>query len=308
MRNIQSAFVTGATGAVGTALVRTLTECGIRVTVLCRPDSSRMSNLPKHPLLSVCAGDLRKLSEVQVQEHFDAFFHLAWMGTSGPARNDMYLQNENVRCALDAVELAARLGCSVFVGVGSQAEYGRVEGKLTDQTPAFPENGYGIAKLCAGQMSRIACAQKGMEHVWARILSVYGPCDNPNSLVMSVISSLLEGESPRCTLGEQKWDYLYSEDAARALLAMARSSKDGAVYPLGGGQTHLLREYIFKIRDAVNPALSVELGAIPYPAKQVMYLCADLEHLTRDTGFVPQVTFEKGIQKTVEWAKGRQQA
>ena len=33
------------------------------------------------------------------------------------------------------------------------------------------------AKLCAGQMTRIACAQKGIQHVWARILSVYGPYD-----------------------------------------------------------------------------------------------------------------------------------
>lgn len=306
MREIQSAFVTGATGAVGTALVRELTGSGIRVTVLCRPGSSRRGNLPEHPLLSVCECDLAQLADAQAEGAFDAFFHLAWMGTTGPARNDMHLQNENVRCALDAVDLAARLGCSVFVGVGSQAEYGRVEGKLSADTPAFPENGYGIAKLCAGQMTRIACAQKGMAHVWARILSVYGPCDNPNSLVMSVISSLLKGEAPRCTAGEQEWDYLYSGDAARALLAMAQRGKNGAVYPLGGGQTHLLREYILKIRDAVDPALPVELGALPYPDKQVMYLCADLEHLTRDTGFVPQVMFEDGIQKTVEWAKGRQ--
>ena len=38
-----------------------------------------------------------------------------------------------------------------------------------------------------------------------------------------------------------------------------------------------------------------------------MYLCADLEELTRDTGFVPQVPFERGIRETVEWAKGRMQ-
>lgn len=308
MRPIQSAFVTGATGAVGTALVRKLIEFGIRVKVLCRPNSNRADNLPEHDLLSVCTGDLTRLLYVQSEEQFDAFFHLAWMGTSGLARNDMQLQNENIRCALDAVELASRLRCGVFVGVGSQAEYGRVEGKLTDRTPAFPENGYGIAKLCAGQMTRIVCAQKGIEHVWARILSVYGPCDNPNSLVMSVISSLLKGQVPRCTTGEQEWDYLYSGDVASALLAIAQSGKDGAVYPLGGGQTHLLREYILKIRDVVNPALAVEFGAIPYPDKQVMYLCADLENLTRDTGFVPQIKFEDGIKKTVEWVKGQNSA
>lgn len=305
MRSIHSAFVTGATGAVGAALVRELAENGVHVTVLCRPGSKRADNVPRHALVDVCAGDVTRLGDVPAERRCDAFFHLAWMGTTGAARNDMKLQNENVRCALDAVDLAARLGCRVFVGAGSQAEYGRTEGKLSARTPAFPENGYGIAKLCAGQMTRIACRQKGIDHVWARILSVYGPCDNPGSLVMSVASALLRGERPRCTAGEQQWDYLYAQDAARALTAMAERGKNGAVYPLGGGETRRLREYILAIRDAVDPALSVEIGALPYPNGQVMYLCADLEELTRDTGFVPQVPFESGIQKTIEWIRSK---
>ena len=65
----------------------------------------------------------------------------------------MELQNNNVKYALQAVKAAKELGCTRFVGAGSQAEYGRVEGTLTPDTPAFPENGYGIAKLCAGQMT-----------------------------------------------------------------------------------------------------------------------------------------------------------
>lgn len=98
---------------------------------------------------------------VELDDSCDAFFHLAWTGTVGAARNDMFQQNKNVEYALEAVELAASLGCKIFVGAGSQAEYGRVEGKLCADTPVFPENGYGIAKLCAGQMTRIAWCPKG---------------------------------------------------------------------------------------------------------------------------------------------------
>jgi nucleoside-diphosphate-sugar epimerase len=45
------------------------------------------------------------------------------------------------------------------------------------------------------------------------------------------------------------------------------------------------------------------IGALPYRDKQVMYLCADIEDFTKDTGFVPEVSFEEGIKKTVEWCK-----
>ena len=54
----------------------------------------------------------------------------------------MDLQLQNIQYTLDAVRLAKRLGCKVFVGAGSQAEYGRYEGKLDAKVPVFPEKGF----------------------------------------------------------------------------------------------------------------------------------------------------------------------
>ena len=156
----------------------------------------------------------------------------------------MHGQNLNVKYALDAVEAAAKLGCDTFVGAGSQAEYGRFEGALNGSVPAFPENGYGIAKLCAGQMTRILCHQKGMRHIWTRILSIYGPYDGDKTMVMSTIGKLLKGESPSCTKGEQMWDFLYSKDAALAMRLLGEKGVDGKVYCIGGGQARPLKEYI----------------------------------------------------------------
>jgi len=297
------AVITGATGAIGMALIEELLRREIPTLVFCRADSARSSRIPDHPLLKKVNCSLSQMAEFQpnFDERYDVFYHFAWEGTTGEARNDMLLQNRNVRYTLDAVSLAARLGCHTFIGAGSQAEYGRVEGKLTPTTPAFPENGYGMAKLCASQMSRVACEQKGMRHVWARILSVYGPFDGGGSMVMSTIGKLTRGEKPSFTAGEQVWDYLYSGDAANAFIALAEKGRHGAVYCLGSGDPRPLKDYILAIRDAVNPDASLGLGEVPYAPKQVMYLCADISSLREDTGFVPAVTFEEGIRKTVRW-------
>lgn len=139
----------------------------------------------------------------------------------------MALQTQNIRYTLDAVELAKQLGCQVFVGAGSQAEYGRVTGSLSAHTPAFPENGYGIAKLCAGQMSRIACRQQGIRHVWARILSVYGTFEGPNTMVMSSIRTLLRGERPLFTGSEQMWDYLFPKTLPTACILWRKRGLTG---------------------------------------------------------------------------------
>lgn len=300
---MRTAVVTGPTGAVGTALIQKLAAEGVRVYAVVRRESGRIGNLPKDPLVVPVLLDLSQLSELkkQIVEPCDIFYHLGWAGTIGAGRDDVYLQNQNVKYTLDAVRAAKELGCRRFVGAGSQAEYGRVEGLLRPDTPAVPETGYGMAKLCAGQMSRLICEQLEMEHIWVRILSVYGPYDGEKTMIMSAIRAFLKRETPEFTAGEQLWDYLYSKDAALALYLLGEKGVGGKTYCLGSGQARKLAEYITILRDSIHPSLSMKLGAVPYGEKQVMYLCADIASLKKDTGFEPVYTFEKGIRETISW-------
>lgn len=302
---MKRAIIIGATGAIGTALVQELTDREIEVLVLCHKGSERNRRISENALVKRIFCSLEELSTLENSSdlEYDVFYDLAWEGTTGQARNDMFLQNQNVKYALEAVRAAHRFGCRTFIGAGSQAEYGRVEGILRPDTPVSPDNGYGIGKLCAGYMTREFAHQLGMHHIWTRILSVYGPNDGMRSMVMSVISDLLHGETPKCTKGEQKWDYLYSGDAGRAFRLLGERGVDGKTYVIGSGECRSLADYIREIRDAVNPGIEIDFGAIPYANRQVMHLQADISELQRDTGFVPETSYEEGILKTVQWIK-----
>lgn len=303
---MKKAVITGPTGAIGMALIQCLSDNGIDVVAVVRPGSARADRIRESEHVSVVYCDLKELDRLPslIEGGADVFYHFAWDGTFGDSRNNMYLQNNNVKYALDAVDAAYELGCKTFIGAGSQAEYGRFEGDLNASVPAFPENGYGIAKLCAGQMTRIACQQKGIRHIWTRILSIYGPYDGDKTMVSSTIIKLMNSEKPSCTKGEQMWDYLYSKDAARAFMMLADGGVDGRVYCLGGGIARPLKDYINLIRDAVGNDVEIGFGDIPYSDKQVMHLCADIKELTKDTGFTPIYTFEQGIGETVDWWRG----
>lgn len=306
---MKGAVITGATGMLGRALTERLVREGLEVLLLVNPASVRRSGLlSESPLVSVIACGLDDYASFAIQNdgRWDVFYHFAWKGTFGDARNDVRLQEENIRFTLDAVDLAARLGCSRFVGAGSQAEYGRVEGALSSDTPTNPENGYGMAKLAAGRMSRLHCKKRGLQHVWTRILSVYGPEDGKQTMIMSTLGALLEGRAPSLTSCEQYWDYLYRDDAAEALYLVGQKGEDGSVYPVGSGVARPLREYVDVMRNAVNPGAEIGFGRVPYADGQVMHLEANIEELQVDTGFVPRVDFEEGIGRTLEWLKRRQ--
>lgn len=309
-RNIQTAVVTGPTGAIGIALCEKLLRENVTVYAVCRPGSSRIKDLPKAAALHVVECDAKELATLPQKMEgvsVDAFFHFAWAHTIGQGRNDMPAQIENIQSTIDAVRAAKALGCQVFLGAGSQAEYGRVEGLLKSDTPAFPENGYGMAKLCAGQMSRVEAKALDIDHVWVRILSVYGPHDGPMTMISGTIRKLLAGERPALTAGIQRWDYLYAGDAADAFYLAACHGRNGAVYPLGSGRAMPLKDYIIQMRDAIDPALPLGLGEVPYGPLQVMHLQADISALQADTGFAPKTPFAEGIRRTMDWVKREQE-
>ena len=310
MQTNKRIIITGPTGAIGMALIKRCIEEKVYTVAVCHKGSVRIAQIPQNRYVHVVEADLADLGRLDKKElgfaeteNADIFYHFAWEGTTGTSRNDMTLQIKNIQYTIDAVKLAVRLGCDTFIGAGSQAEYGRVEGVLTAETPTFPENGYGMAKLCAGQMSRQLCETLGMRHIWTRILSVYGPYDGQGSMVMSAIRKLMGGERAGFTRGEQMWDYLYSEDAAAAMFLLGKKGIHGRIYVLGSGQVKPLKDYILKIQNAVEKqtgfAGELGFGDIPYGERQVMYLGADITALMRDTGFEPQVSFEAGIERTV---------
>lgn len=301
-RQISSAVVTGCTGVLGSALCRELAENGIKVYAVCRPGSSRIKNIPVHENITVIeldAGDIEKLPGI-LGGGADAFYHLAWGATLGGGRNDVDAQINNISMTISAVHAAKRLGSSVFIGAGSQAEYGRVSEPLRPDTPCFPENAYGMAKLCAGEMSRLECGKLGLDHIWIRVLSIYGCADHENTLVSTVMRDLADGVSPKLTAGEQTWDYLYADDAAEAFRLAAVRGKNGAVYPLGSGKPEKLRDYIETIRRIMHSDIVPGYGSIPYSEKQVMYLAADISSLTDDTGWLPETSFGDGIRKMLK--------
>lgn len=296
---IQKIIVTGATGAVGSAVVRRAVDKGMVVTCIVHQGSKRLGNLPQSDNVHIVECNLQDYRTLSLDGQYDAFIHLSWEKTVGASRDDAEVQTRNIQYTLDAVQLAHRSGCSVFVGAGSQAEYGVQSVDLTPDLAVKPESGYGIAKYAAGKLSAMLCKNLGMRQCWVRILSIYGPNDGENSLISYLIREFKLGNSPQLTKCEQMWDYLYADDAANAILAIAEKGADGKAYPLGSGEGRRLSEYVEDIKNAINPSVEVLYGAKEYYPHQPMYLVANIQAIIKDTGWKPESVFRQRIYELV---------
>ncbi len=303
---MKKVVVTGATGMIGVTLIEYLLSKDIEVLAIIRENSKRRKNLKENKNLKIIECNLENLKNLEIKESkYDVFYHFGWDGTFGNDRNQIEKQELNVEYTLDAVKLAKRLGCNTFIGAGSQAEYGRVDGIINSKTETNPETEYGKAKLLAGIKSRELANSLEIKHIWTRVFSVYGPYDGENTMIMTSIREMLNGMSPDYTLGEQNWNYLYSKDAIEALFLLGEKGINNKVYCIANGKTKKLYEFIEIIKTAINSDIHLNFGKIPYSEKQVMNLSVDITELINDTGFEPKIGFQKGIEETIEWYKNK---
>ena len=303
---MKKVIITGATGMIGVSLINELLSKNIKILAIVRENSKRINNIPKNANIKIIECDLKNLHLLNITENdFDVFYHFAWEGTFGNDRDNKDKQEKNVEYTLDALRLAVKAGCKKFIGAGSQAEYGRYNGVINEETPTNPETEYGKAKLRAKIESQKLAELLGINYIWTRIFSVYGPYDGDNTMIMTSIKEMLNGNSPNYTKGEQNWDYLFSEDLAKMLFILGENGKNKKTYCLASGKTKKLYEYINIIKNIINESIELKLGVIEYTENQVMNLKVDIRKFIKDTGYVPDTSFEKGMQKTINWYKNK---
>lgn len=296
-------LVTGAGGFVGAATVRAALDAGHRVVALVRkPSAGRLAALAGHPHLSVRAADLSDsaavaaaLTETQPQ----VVVHAAWEGVGGALRAGD-IQLDNIRTTVALVDAAIAAGVTRFVGIGSQAEYGRFDRRITEDDLPQPTMLYGAAKLSACHLARQRAREAGVAFAWLRLFSVYGPGDNPNWLIPSCAASLLRGVAPRCTPGTQKWDYLHIDDVAQGVLACATAPQATGVFNLSSGAPVAVRTLIERMRDLAAPGLALRFGDIPFGPDQIMHLEGDNTRLCRATGWAPRIDALDGLASVVD--------
>lgn len=288
--------VTGATSMIGVALIKECINNGDSVLAIVREGTGRMARLPKSDLIRLEYADLDTLNHVQGDgKEYDVFYHFAWAHTSKSERDDALLQEKNIKWCLDAVELANKLGCKKFIGAGSQAEYGRVDGVIDEDTVCNPLIAYGMGKLSAYYLSRKLCDKYDMTHVWGRIFSVYGTNDNSGTMIDYALSAFAKGEVARFSSGEQSWNYLFETDAGIIFHRLGASKEAEGIYCVANPESRKLKEYIFEMAEAAEKSEFVEFDS----TVNALGLNVNMKRTENVIGNLEYVPFKKGIREVM---------
>lgn len=293
-------LVTGASGFVGAAITRAAVAAGDDVVALVRSGGSRLAGIAKSiSLHRVDLSDAPSVADLIGSVRPDIVIHSAWEGVGGALRTDD-IQLENIRTSVALADAAIAAGTRKFIGIGSQAEYGRYDRRIVEDDLPQPTMLYGAAKLAASHLVAQRCREASVAFAWLRLFSVYGPGDNPNWLIPSAAASLVRGSRPRCTEGTQKWDYLHINDVAQGVLSVARNDRANGVFNLSSGEAVAVRTIVEMLRDIAAPGLDLTFGDIPFAPDQIMHLEGDNRRLREATGWEVQISLAQGLRQVVD--------
>lgn len=294
-------LVLGASGFIGSWVVRTLLKWGVHTSVLTRSKSDlwRLAGLQRLHLLTA---DERDWAQAITSLQPAVVVSLDWSGVGGTHRDDE-LQWNNLARQKAVLEAAFEAGARRFVGVGSQAEYGPKNERIAESATTSPRTLYGKAKLAAMEFSREFCESRGMEWAWARVFSVFGPLDNGHWLLPLIADSLLADHDIELTSGEQRWSYLYASDAGTALAGLATHAAASGIYNVGNPLAPKLRDTVELFASHFQTDARLLFGALPLGPNAVIRLEPDVSRL-EELGWSPLVTTNEGLESTAQWLRG----
>lgn len=301
-----SALVTGASGFIGRALVRQLSNNGVRVTALARPSSRLPENLE---VLRTESYDRETLAKAFAGRKFDVVFHLGAYGVVPTDRDPGTMFSTNVAGTSALIDVSAATGCRGFVFAGTCSEYATPQSPepLDEDSPLTGSHLYGSSKAAGGLWGQALSSSLGMPFQWMRLFGVYGAGEAAYRLLPHLTAKLYRGETVPLTPGVQVRDFLYVDDVATGLQLAAEAALEGRTGPFnlcsGRGVTvKWVAEHIAGLLG--KPASLLDFGAMPYRPGEPLWLVGRPDRFASAAGFRPSVSLEEGLARVVKEISG----
>ena len=298
---MKKVIVAGGAGFIGRNCLRPLLDKGYEVHVLDR--TALKEEFPEVFWHEVDLTNQEKVDEVVKEIKASHLLSFAWITKHREYWNSL----ENSKCvqmSSNLLEVFTASGGKRVVMAGSCAEYDWSMGVCSEEnTPLKPSTYYGACKSAMYQMLMGFGKAQGISCAWGRIFFVFGPYENPQRFVASVIRSLLKAEEAKCSDGTQIRDFMSTEDLGSAFAALLDSEVNGAVN-VASGEPFALKDIVAFIAEQLEKEELVRLGAFPNNPNEPQIILAQTERLNKEVGWKMPSDTKTRLKETINWWKG----
>jgi UDP-N-acetylglucosamine 4-epimerase len=313
-------LVTGGAGFIGSNLIKALVNQNNQVICFDNLVTGHLKNI--EPFLelsnfSFIKGDIRNLEIcLGATKGVDIVLHQAALGSVPRSINDPITTNEvNITGFINMLWAAKENSVSRFVYAASSSTYGdHKDLPKVEENIGNPLSPYAVTKYVNELYANVFATTYGIEAIGLRYFNVFGPNQDPNGAYAAVIPKFiqlfLDGESPTINgdgLTSRDFTYIDNVVQINQLAAITQNKKAvNTVYNVACGENTSLNELVIAIKNNLvkqhdKSIDSIEVNYGPERKGDVKHSLANIDKAKHLLSYLPEVGFQDGINKTVEW-------
>jgi len=306
-------LVTGGCGFIGSNFVKYILGIHTGYTIVNFDKLTYAGNLEnlldieKHPNYHFIKGDIcsrQQVEECVKQYNIDVIINFAAeshvdRSILGPA---VFIET-NVAGTSVLLQVAKETGVKRFVQISTDEVYGSLgtDGKFTESTPLHPNSPYSASKASADLLALAYEHTFKLPVVITRCSNNYGPYQFPEKLLPLMIANALDNKPlPVYGDGMNIRDWLFVNDHCAAIDTVLHNGKTGEIYNIGGNNEWTNIDIVKLLLKKLNKPESLINYVKDRPGHDRRY-AIDASKIEKELGWKPDVTFESGLGKTIDW-------
>lgn len=299
-------LITGASGFVGANLARRLLRDGHETHLLVRPsyETWRLQEIAAHLRFHETNLENKQgVFQVVNAAKPDWVFHLAAYGAYSKQTGIERMTATNLLGCIALLDACARVGIETFVQTGSSSEYGYKDHAPSEDEFLEPNSDYAITKAAATHYCRHIAQNLNLNAVTVRLYSIYGPYEDPNRLIPTLLMHGLRGTLPPLVSPQTGRDFVYVDDAVEAILqvAAAPAIPRGSVYNICCGSQSTLAEVVGIARKILSVSAEPSWSTMPQRSWDTDKWVGSPERMAREIGWRAETSLEQGLKATADW-------
>jgi len=291
-------LIVGGTGFFGYNLLKFFLRFKWNVFSLSK---SPPNNLRKLKNIRYLYGDISKAKKIEFLKDFN-FNYIINCGGYVDHVNKIRTFNTHFIGCKNLYKIFANKKIETFVQIGSSSEYGKSKSPLKETQLGKAKTIYGKSKLKASNFL-LSLKNRNFPFVIIRPFLLYGPYQDNNRFLPLTISSFLAGKKFACSDCTQYRDFLYIDDAVRAIKACLGNKKIyRKITNIGFGKPIQLRKAINIIQKKIKKG-KPDFGKIALRSDEPEVIYPDIKRAKKYLDWKPAISFQQGIIKTINYFK-----
>ena len=307
-------LVTGAGGFIGSHLVEALLDRGAKVRAFVHYNSRNEVGFlseakQKGERLTIISGDIDDLETVRrATSEVNVVFHLAALvGIPYSYQHPHQVVEVNTIGTLNVLTASRESGVERLVHTSTSEVYGSaLSVPINEAHPKQPQSPYSASKIAADALALSYHYCFDLPVAICRPFNTFGPRQSDRAIIPTLIAQALELDTLAVGNLKPTRDFTFVSDTVSGFIHVAESQACiGEEVNLGTGTEISIGELLNRIVTLVGRNVKVvedEKRKRP-AASEVQRLCSDNSKIKRLAGWVPKVTLDEGLKRTIEWVK-----